>query len=100
MNSTKRHIALFFVSLFLLIKVAGLHVLTHDVDAADVQHCEICLVETAVNFTPLIEGDNPVLPEATYYFSELERTILTAYVESKGSYLGSYHSTRPPPQFL
>ncbi len=100
MKSMKRYIALFYVALILLVKVAGLHVLTHDTDAANIQHCEVCLVETVANFTPLIGAETPAIPEAVYYFSELERATKTPHVNDNNSYLGSYHSTRPPPQIL
>ena len=96
----KRHIALFFITLIFALKVGGLHVFTHDSDTIDNQHCEVCVVETALNFTPLIEGDSTSLPEAVYYHSERELIQKTRYVDARNSYLGRYHSTRPPPQFL
>lgn len=100
MKSMKKHIALFFITLILLLKVADFHVLTHDADTTDAQHCEVCLVETVVNLTPLIEAESPALPERVYYFSERELINTATYVVISNSYLASYHSTRPPPQIL
>ncbi len=96
----KQHIALFYITLILILKVGGLHAFAHATDVDDAQHCEVCVVETAVNFTPLIEADDPALPETTYYYSERELIQETPYVDARNSYLGSYHSTRPLPQFL
>ena len=100
MKSMKQHIALFYVTLILLVKVAGLHVLTHEIDTAEAQHCEVCLVETAINLTPLIEAESPAIPETVFYFSEQEQITKISHVAISSSYLGSYHSTRPPPQFI
>lgn len=50
----KNYIAFIFVAIFLFLKVAGLHVLTHDDD--NIEHCDVCDLVTATNFTPII-GD-------------------------------------------
>jgi len=100
MKNAKHIIAIFYVTLILLLKVAGLHALTHDTDdTTEVDNCEVCIVETALNLTPLIEAETPALPATTYYFSEQEFTNKVSYVDFKNTYLESYHSTRPPPQF-
>jgi len=101
MKNSKHVSALFYVTLILLLKVGGLHALTHhDADETDVHHCEVCIVETVINLTPLIESETPVLPQAEFYFSERELINYTLYVALNKRYLESYHSTRPPPQFL
>jgi len=98
MKNTKHIFALFYVSLILLFKVAGLHALTHHSDDADDQHCEVCHITTAVNFTPLIEAETPVVPETESYFLEEKFNNYTSTVVFNNRYLSSDLKTRPPPQ--
>jgi len=93
----KHNIALFYVALMLLFKVGGLHALTHQADDTDVQHCELCLVTTAVGFTPVLETETPVLPPTDYYFHEQKRNSTAPQIVLNDGHLASYRFTRPPP---
>jgi len=66
-NRVKYNLSWFFLAAFMLIKVAGLHGITHTDDADDAQDCVWChLVGTDKN-TPLISA------ETTF---EVEETLL------------------------
>lgn len=97
---SKSNISLFFVSLFLFFKVAGLHALSHQEDDLNVEHCEICHVTTAVNFTPLLESEAIVLPEPVFFIEEQKQNGITPYLVFVNDHVTSYHFTRPPPLFL
>ena len=98
MKNTKHFIALFYVTLFFLFKVAGLHALTHHADDTGVEHCEVCDITTTVNFIPLLETESPVLPKPEYYFSEPKFTNIAPFVVFNNRFLSNYLRTRPPPQ--
>ncbi len=96
-KNRKSFISMFFVALFMLFKVAGLHALSHDEDS-DVQHCEVCHITTAVNFTPLLEVETTALPHIEYFYLE-QKTINNAFfVAFKSNHLLNYFFTRPPPK--
>jgi len=97
-KSSKNCITLFFVTLFLLFKVAGLHALSHHDEDIDVQHCEVCDITTTANFIPLLQTESPVLPKTEYYFSESKFTNIAPFVVFINRFLSSYLRTRPPPQ--
>ena len=99
MKNSKNYISLFFVTLFLLIKVAGLHVITHDEDDSDVRHCEVCDISTAVNLIPLLETEITVLLATAYFFTEQQRNDKALFVTYHNRHLSEYLFTRPPPQF-
>ncbi|CAM3577141.1 DUF2607 domain-containing protein [Zobellia roscoffensis] len=99
MQNVKRFIAMFYVALMLLFKVAGLHALTHHADEQDVQHCELCDITTVVNFIPALKTEHPVLPQKENYFSEPKFTNTTPYIVFNNRHLASNLFTRPPPQF-
>jgi len=46
--------AYIFLALFLLIKMGGLHLLTHDNNQEHKTHCEICDLAIVNNFTPIV----------------------------------------------
>ncbi len=100
MKNSKNFITLFFVALFLLFKVAGLHALTHHEEDSDVQHCEVCHISAAVNFIPLLETEATVLPEIDYFFVKQKINDKALLVTYNNRYLSSYLFTRPPPQFI
>ncbi|CAZ98467.1 hypothetical protein Q4603_09485 [Zobellia galactanivorans] len=99
MKNIKHIIALFYVTLILLFKVAGLHALTHHIDDSDAQHCEVCHITSAVNFTPLIEAETPVLPQTEFYLFEKKLTNKAPDLVFKDRLLASNRFTRPPPRF-
>ncbi|WP_209400404.1 hypothetical protein [Pseudozobellia sp. WGM2] len=100
MKIVKHNIALFYVALILLFKVAGLHALTHHTDEPDIQHCEVCDITTAVNFIPLLEAEHPVIPQKETFFYEKKISQNTSYVFLGNRHLESYLFTRPPPSLL
>jgi len=100
MKNTKHFIALFYITLILLFKVAGLHALSHHADETDIQHCEVCHITTAVNFTPLLETQPQVIPQTEFYIWEPNISISAPAVAINERHLSSYLFTRPPPQFL
>ncbi|WP_405397102.1 hypothetical protein [Maribacter sp. Asnod2-G09] len=100
MKNAKHLIALFYITLILLFKVAGLHALSHHSDETDVQHCEVCHITTAVNFTPLLETQPLVVAPTEFYNWEQTITIAVPVVALNERHLSSYLFTRPPPQFI
>ncbi|WP_276165392.1 DUF2607 family protein [Zobellia alginiliquefaciens] len=99
MENVKRFIAIFYVALMLLFKVAGLHALTHHAEEQDVQHCEVCDITTAVNFIPALETVPPVLPQKESFFSEQKITNTTYNIAFNNRHLASNLFARPPPRF-
>ncbi|WP_419211505.1 hypothetical protein ACNR9Q_12240 [Maribacter sp. X9] len=97
MKNTKQFIALFYVALILLFKVAALHALTHHTDDNDVKHCEVCHITTAVGFIPLLETDQKKLPQRAHFFSKKELVAIAPFVVYNNKHLSSYLFTRPPP---
>ncbi|WP_405414573.1 hypothetical protein [Maribacter sp. Asnod1-A12] len=91
---------MFYVSLILLFKVAGLHSLSHHENDTDIQHCEVCHITTAVNFVPLLEAEPHVFPQIEIYNGEPKITIAAPVLALNQRYLSSYLFTRPPPQFI
>ncbi|TMM59344.1 hypothetical protein FEE95_07895 [Maribacter algarum] len=75
-----------------------MHALAPHTDEADVQHCEICHITTAVSFTPLLEADIAVVPQTEYFLSEQKQNGTAPNVVFNNKYLSGYHFTRPPPQ--
>ncbi|WP_010179315.1 hypothetical protein [Aquimarina agarilytica] len=100
MKSAKNYIALFFIALFLLFKVTGLHALSHHNDEKDIQHCDICTVSSAINFTPLLKTEVTVLPDAEYLFIAQKLNAKTYIFAFHKKHLSSSLFTRPPPLFL
>jgi len=98
-KSSRKNIALFYIALILFFKVVGLHAFTAHNDDIGVQHCEICHITTAVNFTPILEADISVVPQTEYFLSERKDSSIAANVVFNSKFLLSYHFTRPPPQF-
>jgi hypothetical protein len=90
---------MFFVALFLLFKVTGLHALSHDEDHSDVQHCEVCEISATVNFIPLLETNHTVLLDKEHFFNEQKINDKALDVTFNNRHLSSYLFTRPPPLF-
>lgn len=97
-RGSKNFITMFFVTLFMLFKVAGLHSLSHHGEDIDVQHCEVCDITTTVNFTPILQTESLVLPKTEYHFSEPKFNNIAPFVVFSNRFLSSYLHTRPPPQ--
>lgn len=100
MKNAKHLIALFYVTLILLFKVAGLHSLTHQADDTDVQHCEVCHITTAVNFTPVLSIEPTTIPLTEFYVWEQKNNIVAPSNALNERNLSSNLFTRPPPAFI
>jgi hypothetical protein len=98
MKNAKNLITLFFVTLFLLFKVASLHALAHQYDDSAVEHCETCHITTAVSLIPLLETGTTTLPKTEFYFLAQKINSNTSLVVYNNQHLSSYLFTRPPPQ--
>ncbi len=97
MKNRKHFISLFFIALFLLFKVAGLHVLSHDVDDLDIEHCEVCHITISANFTPILGTNTTIVPQKQYLLSEQKLLSLVPYFIYSDQLLSSYLFARPPP---
>lgn len=98
MKNFKHIIALFFITMMLFFKVAGLHALIHHgEDEAEVQHCEVCHVSSISNFTPLLSVDSPTLPQVKHFSSKKALHFNAQVVVVNNVFLSSYLFTRPPP---
>lgn len=99
MKISKPNIALFYIALIVLFKVAGLHAFASHNDDLDAQHCEVCHITTAVSFTPFLEADTAVVSHTEYFFSEQKINGIAPDSVFNNTYLLSYRFTRPPPTF-
>ncbi len=96
MQNKKHIIALFYLVLMLLFKVAGLHALSHDADDGDIQQCEVCHITAAASVIPLLEIETVVLPKPHYFV--VQKVNTTTLVAFNSQHLSSFLFTRPPPQ--
>lgn len=97
MKNVKHLVALFFAVAFFSSKIAGLHVLTHHTDDADVAHCEFCDITTAIGFTPLLSSDRDIAVPTKILFSAPKLNSGTAQAVFYSKPLESHRFTRPPP---
>ncbi|MCW2118068.1 hypothetical protein [Flavobacterium sp. 7A] len=100
MKNLKHFIVTLFITLILLFKVAGLHALSHESNDTDIEHCQICDIVTAANFTPLLQTKAIDFPQFESFPSVKEQTTNTVYVVYNNQHLDNFLFTRPPPQFL
>ncbi len=94
----KNYITYIFIAIFLSLKVAGLHALTHNDDDDDtVEHCEVCDIVTIFNFTPIINDTTPNYIDNNYEFCFQSKAISHYnFVYSTTTNITSLFS-RPPP---
>lgn len=92
----KNYIAYTFVAIFLSLKVAGLHVLTHD-DNDAAEHCEVCNLVSTNNFVPIINDTTEDYVGKNYEFC-FQREVISHYnfIYSTTTNITSLFS-RPPP---
>jgi len=100
MKNIKHIIAMFFVTMILLFKVASLHALTHHLDGDNIHHCEICDISTVVDLTSFLEVEPTGIQNARHYFSERKLNLRSQFVVFNNEHLSSYLYTRPPPKLL
>ena len=96
-NNFKHIITYLLLGIFIFIKVAGLHAISHyDDKAEDIEHCETCDFITTNNITPLLNND----------IKSIELNNLEFFTQNVKSYYSSaYNNTitndclfyRPPP---
>ena len=94
----KHSITYFFLILFISMKMAGLHALTHSDDNDDHNtHCEICDFTLTQNLTPVLA------PESQVFLIENTELVFHQEVISNYTFKGSFSFavnqlfSRPPP---
>tara|TARA_R110002049_G_scaffold3514_2_gene26324 strand:+ start:3763 stop:4071 length:309 start_codon:yes stop_codon:yes gene_type:complete len=96
----KNTISIFFLALFLSMKMAGLHVLAHTDDKEHALHCYICDHAVSHNLTPAISADTPEYrienPES---IPQIEKSVDYDFVVSNTIDADQLFS-RPPPSLL
>lgn len=101
LKNFKNSISLFYIVFILLVKVVGLHALSHDDDHEDhMQHCELCDISTVFNFIPLLDAESVHIPKTNYFVVAQSDNNKLLDVAFNNKHLSSYLQTRPPPQFL
>ena len=92
----KQHITYTFIAIFISLKVAGLHVLTHDHNDT-IEHCEVCDIISNNSFTPII-NDITQSFISNNYICYLQEKVINYY---NFTYITSTNITnlfsRPPP---
>jgi hypothetical protein len=97
MKKVNSNIAIFYIALILLFKVAGLHAFIHHADDADVQHCEACPIVTEINLIPLLDTDTSDIPKVEFFYPQQKINTVSPVVVFNNRHLSSYLFTRPPP---
>lgn len=92
----KNYITYIFIVIFLSLKVAGLHLLTHDDDG--IEHCEICDLVSITNFTPAAVSDNTQSNVCSTFEFYTQKNVIRHYnfVYSSDIHITNLFS-RPPP---
>jgi hypothetical protein len=99
-NTTKNNIIFLFLTLFLLIKIAGLHVLSHTDSEDDIEHCIVCDIAVTHNLTPVITpNSNDFLIVNITFFDK--KNIFNVYNFAVSSALTTDQLfPRPPPSLF
>ncbi|PXX26327.1 hypothetical protein [Arenibacter sp. ARW7G5Y1] len=96
----KNSISILFLALFLSMKMAGLHVLSHTDDKEHALHCYICDHAVSNNLTPAISADIPEYGiKNTESIPQLENSEHYDFVVSSTIATDQLFS-RPPPSLL
>ncbi|WP_299671962.1 hypothetical protein [uncultured Polaribacter sp.] len=94
----KVYISYIFITIFLSLKVAGLHVFTHDQDG--VEHCEVCEFVITTNLNPFIgNGQQEYLKTNPELFIAKEIIKIYDFVYDNTLYTNALFS-RPPPSLV
>ena len=98
-SQIKNSITFFFIALFLTMKIAGLHVLSHTNDDDHEIHCTICDHAITHNLIPAITPD---LQDCTIENTEpiVQRTIIKNYSFIIASTIAANELFSRPPPFL
>lgn len=96
-----RHISsLFFLALFLSIKVSSLHLLVHEENENQINHCELCDIISSVNFKPLLSSEIDSTYPLILDFDGDKIKIETTQLLYHQNNLGYFFPIRPPPSIL
>ncbi len=96
----KNSITLFFLALFLTMKMAGLHVLVHTEDSDHDLNCVICDYTTAYNLTLILNPDlQCFIIETTEFIVQREITKNYSFIAVNTIAKNEFFS-RPPPFLL
>lgn len=92
----KNYITYIFIVIFLSLKVAGLHVLTHNDDG--IEHCEVCDLVSITNFTPAAVNDNSQNYVSSTFELYTQKNVISHYsfIYSSDVHITNLFS-RPPP---
>lgn len=90
----------FFLNLFFIVKVLGLHGLTHEKDYNQNNNCELCNITDSLNFDPFLFSETNTTFSKPLNFDSDNIKIKTAQLLYFQNNLESHFLTRPPPAFL
>lgn len=96
MTKFKQHISIVLLTIFVLIKLAGLHELTHSDNQQD-NDCEICEYVVSSNKTPFVANEQFVFkqPVLHNYDKQLFYEYSYQFVQNQ---IDNNLFSRPPPQ--
>lgn len=92
----RKHIGLFFLAIFLVIKFAGIHEFMHSDNDEHTSDCEICEFVITSNATPFATSDTVTINEPVVENYKTISYYSYAYYYSK-RYLDTSLFSRPPP---
>ena len=90
----------FFLILFLSVKVLGLHGLTHEEDYNQINNCELCNIITSLNLDLFLFSETNTTFSKPLNFDSDNIKIKTAQLLYFQNNLESHFLTRPPPTSL
>lgn len=98
MSGKFKHIVSYlFLALFISIKFAGLHVLSHDEDKDHVINCTICDHIITNDHTPLLPSDSPEYTVTEVNVEIVTRTSTTYHFQYSPQDIAKHLFSRPPP---
>lgn len=96
MQKVKQHTSLFFLAVFILVKLAGLHQFSHSESDEHHNDCDICEFVITANTTPFMANDSVAIEQPIANNFKTITYYSHAYFYSK-SYLDTSLFSRPPP---
>ncbi|WP_299434866.1 hypothetical protein [uncultured Maribacter sp.] len=92
----KKYLAYTFLALFLSLKVASLHAITHHHDG-DIEHCEVCDLTSVNNFTPLLNNYTETPIGNNFLFYAIKNIVSDySFTYNSNANIDDFFS-RPPP---
>lgn len=98
MNHSKQYIALFFLTVFIAIKAAGLHALMHLEESEEEHNCEVCEYVIIKNKVPSIVSEIVVIEFLAQFVPNNEHFSKYSYLFTKSNAENTLFC-RPPPVF-